>query len=247
MLRSGRLWISLLALTGCGPGHAAAEPEGHATTSSDTEVTDEGAQTDTEATETSHAGTETGTSDEVCELGCEGATFSAEGIVRCPDGRHNRVAGGTFDPTITEPSCSGDEDVLDCTSDVDCNSGSYGKCIHGLTVGEFEDTTWCGCVYSCASDSDCAEGSVCVPPGVLFSPLYWPQCLPAVCETNSDCGECGECGLGVGTQYAPNGGCESIYAIQCRTADDHCTYACDMGDCFPSQNGQWACQYIRCF
>jgi hypothetical protein len=203
-------------------------------------------ETDTEETDTEETETETETGD-ACDA-CEGAREIAEGIVECADGRINRVASGTFDPTISADPCTGNEDVIECSTDADCNSGPYGKCIHSLESG-FPPKTVCGCAYSCSTDDDCAEGSVCVPSGVLWGifsdPPHWPQCVPADCENNSDCSECGECGMG---RTLTLGDCYELYAIQCRTADDICSSSeeCKGGLCYPDSDGTWVCDQIRC-
>jgi hypothetical protein len=207
-------------------------------------------ETDTEETETETTETETTESEtgEACDL-CEGATEIAEGIVECADGRINRVASGTFDPTISADPCMGDEDVIECTTDSECNSGPYGKCIHSLESIDFQLKTVCSCAYSCSTDDDCTEGSVCVPSGVLWGfysdPPHWPQCVAADCETGSDCSECGECGMAASHTYE----CVPIYAIECRTADDICSSdaMCELDHwCYPFPDGVWRCEYVRC-
>lgn len=195
--------------------------------------------------------TETGNEEDVCELGCEGAVEVAEGIVRCPDDRVNRIGGGTFDPTITAPSCVGNEDILDCTSDAQCSDGTNGRCIQDTTYlegdsgdGDGDPGTICRCAYSCSSDADCEQGSICVPPAVSYSD--WPICIPAGCQIGSECGECGECGMAASLQHVSCAG--PVYAVECRTADDLCAGGCKLGTCFPAPNGQWQCHYIRqCF
>jgi hypothetical protein len=242
MQRLDWLRISLLAsLTGCGTSlDDDGESEGNTTT-----TVGSGPDSSGEDTATSAEGTETGV-DEVCELGCEGSTVLTEGIVQCPDGRINRVGGGSFEPIITASACEGTEMVTNCTADAECNSGPNGKCIHGVSYDDLgTETTRCDCAYACAGDDDCGEGSFCLPPAVLPGLPDWPICWAGECATNSDCGECGECGLG-----AFNDGCGYAHAATCRTADDQCggNEACAelAGECFPDSLGTWTCQYPGC-
>jgi hypothetical protein len=224
MQRLDWLRISLLAsLTGCSTDPGGGESEGHTNTTSTGE------------------GTET-SSPETCELGCEGAIELAEGVVQCPDGKINRMGGGTFDPTITAPTCMGTETFINCMSDADCMGGAYGKCISTLSG---DDSPTCDCAYACASDDDCSAGFGCLPSGV-FGPGWpgWPTCQPMGCATGSDCGECGECGVG---RFID--GCEAVRTAQCRTASDACSSDadCEVGhECYPDSNGTWVCQNSEC-
>jgi hypothetical protein len=240
MHRLDLLRISLLAsLTGCLSTLDDGESDGHTTTTMGTTAEAEG-EGEGEA-----EGTGTGTGDgDVCELGCEGATMLADGIVQCPDGKLNRVGGGSFDPAINASSCQGNEDDLFCSSDADCNAGAHGKCIHREESFDIV-TSWCSCVYSCASDDECSLGSVCLPTSVPGQP-DWPICVAADdgCQTNSDCGECGECGIAAFDE----GDCGYRYTLQCRTAADECTAneQCMGGSCVPDETGAWVCRFGSC-
>jgi hypothetical protein len=237
--------ILIASAFGCRPGPSDVASSNTATTTEATETASEA----TEDTETGGEDTESGSEEtetgDLCEA-CEGATEIAEGFVECADGRVNRISAGTFDPTIAASACMGNEDIIECTTDADCNSGAYGKCIHDTTWVDVEEHTICSCAYSCSTDDDCVDGSVCVPPGVFWAdPAEWSQCRPAACESNSDCGECGECGMG---HTLTLGDCEHLYAIQCRTAGDTCTSSagCKGGLCYPTPDGTWACDSVRC-
>lgn len=232
MQRLDLLRISLLASlagcgTGCGTGLDDAGSEGKTTTSVGT-------------------GAESETGGDACESVCAGAITLAEGIIECPDGRINRVGGGTFDPTNPAAACDGTEDTLNCTTDADCTQGEYGKCTHRSWTDDFGGTTTtaCGCTYSCATDSDCDEGSVCVPPGVFPNSGEAPSCRVSTCTSNADCEGCAECGLG-----AYDDGCGYTTTIQCRTAADTCMSDADCADfefCFPDSGGTWICQGHNC-
>jgi hypothetical protein len=239
------LRITLLAsLAGCSASLDDGESDGRTTTTmgtgADTSGESTGAEGTTTGDETSdETGDETG---EMCDAGCEGAIEIADGIVRCSDGRLNRVSAGTFEP-ITAPACEGTEADLDCLSDADCSVHTVGKCIH-VDFGPTGETA-CDCAYSCASDSDCFEGQGCFPPGVFVDSKPWPSCRTAECLSNSDCGECGECGLG-----EVSDDCSTYYAIQCRTPADLCASDAEclpFGACFPdmaggTETGTWSCQ-----
>lgn len=194
--------------------------------------------TDTSGTDEGELGEET--EGEVCELDCENPVEVAEGIVKCESGKYNRIHGGTFEPTVSGPGCMGDEDIIECMTDAECNSGKYGKCIHGGGIIGVE--TWCRCEYSCSSDDDCAEGSLCLPPFGEFGPPYWPICVPASCEGPDDC-ECGQCGVGSFSI------CSTYFTLACRTMDDYCGGGpnyCVLGSCYPTPEGPWGCRFIPC-
>jgi hypothetical protein len=165
----------------------------------------------------------------------------ADGLVRCPDGVVNRVAPGTFDPSVPSAnSCKGDEPKLQCVTDSECNAKPYGACVHGLAqeVGE-QCIPKCSCVYACASDADCEPDEACIPPEVHDYLNPWPQCQPASCRDADDCEE-GECGVG----YEVLGYCgEDAAPLGCRTADDECRTSedCEAGyECQPGPD-RWAC------
>jgi hypothetical protein len=240
MKRLDLLRISLLAsLAGCSTGPDDAGSEGNTTTSM-------GSATESASETEAGTETETETGGDVCEAVCDGATTLAEGIVACPDGRINRIGGGTFDPTNPAAACEGTEDSLLCTTDAECTDGEYGKCTHHTWTDEFGEmtTTSCACTYSCATDSDCDEGSICVPPNVLPNTGDAPICHAATCTSNADCEGCAECGLG-----AYDDGCGYLTTIECRTPADACSSDADCADfefCFPDPGGTWICQGHVC-
>jgi hypothetical protein len=251
MHRLDMLRLSLLAgLTGCLTVSEEESAEGHTTTtmgsgSSDDNETD--SETGTSA-DTTSADTTEGTDDdtgEECPAACEDPVELAEGIVRCADGRINRIAAGTYDPTIDAPSCAGTEQYLNCSSDADCGGGQT-KCISAVGT-DFElgtEYTYCTCAISCASDSECGPGLLCMPPNILPDTPSWPVCLYANCATSSDCVECGECGIG-----AYQNECGWTWGAQCRTSADTCTVdaECAMGEyCFPFGGTNWSCGIEWC-
>jgi hypothetical protein len=252
MHRLDTLRLSLLAgLTGCLVVSEDEGAEGHTTTtmgsstSDDNETNGETNGETTTADTTTEDTSESNDDDigEECPPACENPVELADGIVQCPDGRINRVAEGTFDPTIDAPSCAGTEEYLQCTSDADCpgTSGNQGKCISAVGI-DFElgtEYTYCGCAYSCASDSDCEPGGLCLPPNVLPDTPTWPTCMYGGCTTASDCADCGECGLG-----AHQNECGWNPGAQCRMVGDSCTaddQCADFEYCFPFGGLMWSC------
>jgi hypothetical protein len=235
------LRISLLAgLTGCLSGLESAQAGGQTTTSQGSGLEEVGESEEGTPTTAEDTG-----EDPVCEFGCEDPTHLVDGLVQCPDGKINRIGGGSFDPTITAPSCEGYEEYLGCTSDAECTEGSFGKCIHAEGYDEQTGTmlTSCYCAYSCASDDDCAGGSICLPPFVVEGTADWPTCLPGGCTIGSDCGECGECGLA-----AFHNGCHWEHKLACRTAGDLCSSDadCEAGGYCSTFFDAWDCQYPGC-
>ena len=90
------------------------------------------------------------------------------GYERCSNGNIHRVSAERTDAytTIEGESCRGDEDDgRDCEVDADCTAGANGRCMHeeSTNVPSPEVYESCSCVYSCASDADCAgvAGTVC--------------------------------------------------------------------------------------
>lgn len=174
------------------------------------------------------------------------ADGSASGFVRCEDGAVNRVSAEAVDPTIDTPACVGDEEVRACETDAECTDGAYAKCISYIDsdtyIGYGDSWTACGCVYSCASDADCASGEVCLSPDV--EPLVWPAypaCVPAECNTDDDCAS-GECGVG-----AYDDGCDTTIALSCRDTADACRADDDCSGTETCWDGSdWSCATTDC-
>ncbi len=159
------------------------------------------------------------------------------GLEQCPDGSIDRASAGTFDPTIPDERCHGDEYDRACTLDSDCTAGAHGACLTTY-VSRYSSETACRCSYSCATDADCASGKVCVPPAFFFYPHEaFPICVAATCTTDADCPS-GECGVG--------GDCSA--SLSCRTPADECRID---GDCTAGTGsgtsqacdpGTWTCE-----
>jgi len=171
---------------------------------------------------------------------------SPSGFERCADGAINRVEAGTFDPTIDLARCAGDEDSRTCAADGECADGAHGACVTGEAGGSYgeEVYSYCACLYSCASDADCATGEACVPPEV--SGAAYATCVAATCADAGDCAATEECGYS-----AYFNGCGAILALDCRTeedachSDNECTEA--EGACWSGYDGvAWSCGYGDC-
>ena len=164
------------------------------------------------------------------------------GVVRCADDSMHREATAVCDPTIDLPACDGGgEDGSECQNDSDCDAGPHGRCIQVPLLGG-QGVAFCGCRYGCATDDDCADGSVCICPGVIDGNSY---CAPADCTTSDDC-ESGECGIN-----ATSDGCSYTVQVACREPDvDACRTNRDcmnagMGDgCGVDGEGDWMCQFL---
>lgn len=197
---------------------------------------------------TSNGSTEAETTEgPTCEDDCVDPVEIADGVVRCADGSLNRVSAGEFVPQITGDPCLGTEDEIACMSDADCGDGFYGTCLSSSYFDPFvgEEISQCRCTYSCANDSECDEGEICLAPEAIGEGNTVPTCISAECTNNEDCGPCGECAIG-----AYDDGCGINRTVQCRTQDDACRADADCGEfeaCFPFTNPDvWECHGGSC-
>jgi hypothetical protein len=129
------------------------------------------------------------------------------GFEKCADGAIDRVSSAAFVPVNTGPVCTIDEPNSGCSKDADCTDGPHGRCNQYVSlVGRY-----CGCEYACATDEDCATGTVCVPPE-LSDGASRPRCVAAACKGGADCPS-GECGLADSFN-----GCYQVTELRCRDA-----------------------------
>jgi hypothetical protein len=167
---------------------------------------------------------------------------SKTGWVVESNGNVHRASLATCNPMIDMPACVGDEKYLDCKTDADCKEHPHGRCVTGLgQVGRY-----CGCHYSCASDSDCGPEEACVCKEVGRLGVPHSVCARAACRVDADC-ESKQCGL---STY--NNGCSTSVSLACRTKDDACK---SDGDCGPAgqcavvrpgTNASWQCGRRSC-
>jgi hypothetical protein len=160
------------------------------------------------------------------------------------NGTVHRAGPEACDPTIRSAACKGDERSKSCESDGDCTEGAHGKCITG--VGQIG--TYCGCVYSCADDSECKADSdgtptVCVCANALPQGGGQSRCVTARCQSDAECTG-GDCGVS-----AYHNGCGISYSLACRSANDTCAVAddCPGGTtCGADHTGRWRCMGRNC-
>ncbi len=171
------------------------------------------------------------------------------GFNQCEDGtirRAEEVDCGP-PPTGSLPTCTGDEAVVVCESDADCDQfpGQQGHCIRKEYIAgyPYEIETSCGCVYTCQTSADCG-GRFCHCPfsqsGVSSSEAF-PTCESASCDTDADC-EYGECGF-----FSKTDPYSTSVGLACRTPDDACRYDSDchepyLNTCI-SWGSSWSCEW----
>jgi hypothetical protein len=138
------------------------------------------------------------------------------GYVQCADGAVNRASAvGCIEPVVAQ-ACRGTEARRACETHADCTDAPHGFCRHDTTNeqgGEF-----CGCIYPCVSDDECAAGQACICPGVDESGRGWSvaRCAPAECKVDADCPS-GQCGV---TMHSD--GCSFDASLRCREPGDAC-------------------------
>jgi hypothetical protein len=136
------------------------------------------------------------------------------GYIKCADGALNRASVvGCMNP-VTAPACQGTEADRSCDTHANCTDAPHGFCMSGRGQrGEY-----CGCVYPCLNDAECAAGEACMCPG-LDENGRGPsaaECAPAECKVNADCPS-GECGATIHFN-----GCSHEVSLHCREAGDAC-------------------------
>lgn len=192
------------------------------------------------------ASDDSGTDDTGQPSACEGgvslldAFGNPSGFEECPDGAIHRAEILSTSAENSAQRCAGTESYTSCTTDSECTEHPNGACITG--VNEEANDTYCGCVYSCASDADCDSGQFCAPAGLGSPSITWSTCAPADCSSDADCAS-GECGLSVW-----NDGCFDNVNLLCRTEADGCRVD---GDCASTEqcgvlDGAWDCQTTNC-
>lgn len=140
------------------------------------------------------------------------------GFERCADGAINRRAAVAVSVGTAASACEGTEDRLLCTGDEDCAERPNGHCISSTNF-EFTET-YCGCVYACETDADCASNGsssteICAPSS-LSGNFGLSGCIYASCAENDSC-ESGQCGYSTFSD-----GCGSRRSLACRAAMDTC-------------------------
>lgn len=170
-----------------------------------------------------------------------GPTATDEGYVREEDGTVHRAGAQTCVASNPRPACSdpGGHNASTCTLDADCQDGPNPRCVQDSgQVGPF-----CQCDYSCARDSDCKAGELCVC-GEALGGDHHSMCVTALCQQDSACAS-GVCGVSV---Y--HNGCSEERLLACRTEQDTCKRDADCGEgqaCVAhGPDRTWSCQGITC-
>lgn len=116
-------------------------------------------------------------------------TGAPTGYTECGDGfRHRSQAVAC--PDVTTPATCDAGGA--CSTDAECTAAPGGRCLDGPDV-----STFCECVYTCATDDDCASAEVCACASLTQTV---PRCVPASCRTSADCDD-GLCGLSTTTTF----------------------------------------------
>lgn len=157
------------------------------------------------------------------------------GFEKCADGRVHRVRTvACVEPQPVGAACA--LDGFECKVDADCTERPFGRCIDQSSQEDY-----CGCVYGCATDADCAEGHVCVCAGEDEVMPGGSRCVPSNCTTDTACADDELCLIGAGSD-----GCSTWYGMGCSSPEDTCLSLADCGGelyrgCFPGVNGNFAC------
>ena len=166
---------------------------------------------------------------------------TTRGYVQEEDGTVHRASAATCVADNPRPACvdPGDRNAGGCTADAACRDGANPRCIQDSgQIGRF-----CQCDYSCATDSDCKTGQLCVC-GEALGGGHHSMCVTAQCQQDSDCPS-GTCGVSV---Y--HNGCSETRTLACRTQADTCTQNADCSEgqvCAHDANtSTWSCQGITC-
>lgn len=177
----------------------------------------------------------------------DGKPSGKTGYEKLENGTVVRHGAASCDPAITAPACKGSEDRKDCTSDAECTAGPHGKCITG-TAGpgpSMSPYSFCGCVYSCATDSDCGKDQACLCGEVDGADS---RCIRAFCRGDDDC-DSGMCGY---SKYFD--GCGTERFLQCKSSDDKCQTnadcaketTCSLAIDDKKTKATWACRGVPC-
>lgn len=211
------------AACGCG-GSTAGGSSGNGVTSGDASI-DASAQGD------SGVG-ESGAVDSAASDASDATTFDGGGRVpinhRADDSQCGKPAPAG-DCTLQQASC---------TQDGQCTSGTNGRCIQ--TMG---GALTCLCTYdTCAHDSDCPTGKLCVCHGSAYTGGAGNTCIEGNCRVDSDCGAGKYCSPSHGTS-----GCGGVTGYYCHTAQDQCIDDADCGGgvnvcAWSIANSRWTCQ-----
>jgi hypothetical protein len=156
----------------------------------------------------------------VIDAGADSSHADSAGVAEVP--RNHRAndsacatpaSPGQCGPIVTNPPDASTSNP--CTSDVQCTAGRDGRCNTQAPAYGLMD---CKCDYdTCAVDTDCPTGELCVCHGTAYAYGAGNTCMPGNCRVDSDCGEHGYC-----SPTAAVGGCGAVVGYYCHTAADTC-------------------------
>ncbi|MBL9102376.1 MAG: ferritin-like domain-containing protein [Myxococcales bacterium] len=158
------------------------------------------------------------------------------GWVKCGNKLPHRVDQVACEVNETANPCQTMDPGNQCNSDMDCNEKPFGSC-HQFSEG----LLFCGCVYGCETDADCAAGEVCRCGGDVLGPFT--TCTPSACTDDDSC-EGGLC------QFAQTYGedCpDEVNDGHCTTPDDQCDsdFMCGTTGCL-FVDGVFQCSQAIC-
>jgi hypothetical protein len=138
----------------------------------------------------------------------------------CAPAQHRAVAAVC--PVTSYPAS--DAGPASCATDADCAAAGS-----GLTTCRGSQ-----CVYdACLSDSDCANGGVCVCSKDYYggNAAYHPNvCVPSGCHVDADCGDNGVCAGSIGYCGSYEGfQCGSSTAPACGASGQSCNFSPEVG------------------
>jgi hypothetical protein len=225
-----------------GSGAGGGTGTGAGTSTSNTTATGAGAGTSSSNTTATGTGGSTPVecAGAVPVLAADGAD---SGFARCPDGTIHRNQALACNPNAGVNACSGTEMNITCKLDSECIDHPHGRCA-SFTQSTFGGPqTACGCVYPCATDAECMDGSVCVCAGVVPTDGGWATCAPAACVTGAGCPS-GECGIS-----SFFNGCGTDVELACRSKTDLCRADTDCmpnTQCVLAGSPTWVCSGTTC-
>lgn len=160
-----------------------------------------------------------------------------------PTGVEECVAGGDHRVSIEEcaiqhpreVTCERDAEEELCERDADCTEKPYGECnLHGGGLG-------CACDYGCRTDTDCADGAVCICGESMGT------CVPATCRADADCEEGYQCR----SFQDPTSPICTEQRFECQTPADLCNQNADCPPlsaetCVADERGVHRCVFFSC-
>ena len=200
--------LSLLSFSACG-GLASDATDASTADAADTAMAADGARTDAPGSDT-RTGGDGGGRVPLLHRPSDAACDGAPGPGHC--------------------SSSGGGGPGACTKDGDCTTGTNGRCVENVGGG----ARICFCSYdSCAHDTDCPTGQLCVCHGSPYT-AGGNTCTGGACRVDGDCGAGGYCSPTRG------GGCGGLTGYFCHSSADSCV---DDADCPSDGGGPQICAY----